>query len=198
MSNKQFLSILPALVLYLYVFPLVAGNIMASFDHTLHDKKVFSPTKFSCSKCHNFSIDPITKVATNFDGLKDQMFVKKVKDVCHQCHSGAQIENNSAPKTCFSCHRSIKNMKAIEPINHQSLSWKRGHALKARVNTQACLRCHTVSKCVKCHVRRDDLEMNNHSRNYRYFHSVEARLAPQRCDKCHQRRYCVQCHLGRR
>ena len=171
-------------------------NILSVFDHQFHEKKVFEPQKIDCSRCHNFSLDPSTKKVIPTLDLKFSSFKKPYKEICHSCHTGGEKEYSSAPRTCYTCHRSFENILVIKPRDHENLAWKSAHSTAARVNGQSCMNCHMVSQCVKCHLRREDVEPVNHSRNFRYYHSLQVRQQPHRCDACHTKTFCVKCHLG--
>lgn len=173
-----------------------ADKIMYSrFSHEVHAQKVFGKDNITCSYCHNFKLDEGTGKITPNPNLTKSIFSKPLKDICHKCHQGT-AKYPQAPKSCFNCHSSVDDLKAIKPQGHENIDWKRSHSIVARADGNYCMNCHVKAQCVKCHLRRTDLEFQNHSRNYRYTHSVEARMQPHRCDFCHSRSYCVRCHLG--
>jgi hypothetical protein len=188
-----------AIVLILLVaglLPLaIAEAVLDVYNHSFHEKNVFTPNKIECSYCHNFELNHDTKKATLKPGISKTTFIKPIKDLCHSCHRNAEDPHTKAPQTCYTCHRSMENMKTIKPQNHFGVDWVRNHSLNARTADNACTTCHTNSQCVKCHVQRNSLFQNNHTRNFRFYHSIEARAQPQKCDACHSKNYCMSCHM---
>lgn len=173
-----------------------SDNILSMFDHQLHERKVFGIQKIDCSRCHNFSLDPLTNKVMPSENLKFSSFNRPFKEICHSCHTGGEKAYSAAPHACYTCHRRPENMSAIKPRDHENLAWKQAHSTAARAGGQLCMNCHMISQCVKCHLRRQDVEPINHSRNFRFYHSIQARAEPHRCDACHTNQYCVNCHLG--
>jgi hypothetical protein len=174
------------------------NEIMMRFDHREHEVKVFNQKSVSCSHCHNFNLNEITRELIPTPQLKNTTFTMDLKGICHECHKTSEAKWRDAPKACVTCHRSIQTMAAIAPANHRNLEWKRTHSANARADGSGCLDCHTSSQCVKCHLQRNDIELTNHTRNFRFFHSVQARLEPHRCDACHTKSYCINCHTNQR
>ena len=171
------------------------GKILDLYDHGFHEKSVFTPNKIECGYCHNFEVNKKTLKANLKPEISKATFVKPIKDLCHSCHRNPDTKTK-APQTCYTCHRSMENMKTIKPQNHFGVDWVHNHSLNARTSDNACMTCHSNSQCVKCHVERNSLFQNNHTRNFRYFHSIEARAQPQKCDACHSKTYCMGCHLN--
>lgn len=174
----------------------ISDNVLAIFDHQMHERKVFAVQKIDCSRCHNFSLDASTQRVIPNENLRFSSFNKPFKEICHSCHTGGEKAYSAAPHTCYTCHRRFENILSIKPRDHENLAWKQAHSTAARVNGQSCMNCHMISQCVKCHLRRQNVEPMNHSRNYRYFHSIQVRAEPQRCDACHTTSFCENCHLG--
>lgn len=175
----------------------MADGMTDRFDHEKHIEQIFKPQGIKCSTCHNFSQEEGSKKLIPNENFSKSTFSKPLKDICHSCHRSAETTQKEAPKECYACHRNIDNLKAIKPKNHENMAWKNAHATEARINGQACMNCHITSHCVKCHLRRNDIELSNHSRNFKFFHSVQARTQPQRCDACHSKSFCINCHSGK-
>ncbi|MBI2520015.1 MAG: hypothetical protein HYV97_06350 [Bdellovibrio sp.] len=172
-------------------------SIMTKFDHQMHEEKVLPAFGISCSTCHNFELNADQKTAKANPNLATSAFKMSVKEVCHQCHNTEAPQYRNVPKSCAICHSDQAAMQKIKPKNHENTAWKSTHALNAEVASNTCFNCHITSQCVKCHVRRNDIELKNHSRNFRFTHSVIARAQPQKCDSCHVQTFCVRCHLGK-
>ncbi len=173
-------------------------DVVSRFDHEFHDQKVFKPQSVSCDRCHNFKVNPQTGKAAPEDAFEKSTFRMPFKAICHGCHVSAEASKRNAPQACFTCHRSIENLKAIKPQNHMNIGWANSHATNARIDGESCLNCHMTSQCVQCHQRRNDIDLRNHTRNFRFMHSIMARAQPHKCDSCHSRTFCVDCHLGKK
>lgn len=189
-------KILMALI-WLFAGVLFASDSVKGFNHSLHEKNAFKNLKIECSACHNFSINADGLHASASPEIKESNFKSEMKSLCHQCHQSQNSKFRVTPKTCVLCHTESDSLKKIKPLNHQTSSWKKTHALNARVESTSCMNCHIQSQCVKCHVNRNDIAMKNHNRNFRFTHSIEARGQPQRCDACHSQSFCIKCHLGK-
>lgn len=191
--------LLPILFFFgLFAVSVKASEMTAGFDHETHLNKVFLPNKIDCAHCHNFSLDQSAKEIKLTNEAKESILKISLKQVCHECHSSDMPKYNKAPQTCFTCHRTMEGIKKIKPPNHESISWRTGHSLEARVRGESCMNCHMTSQCSKCHLQRNDVDLRNHPPNFRYFHSVVARGQPQRCDACHAKSFCANCHLGKK
>ncbi len=175
-----------------------ASAILEKYDHEMHENKVFKENKIECSYCHNFEFSGKSYKAKLKSDIDKSTFVKPMKELCHSCHNNAETRFPKAPQTCFTCHRTLENLKSIKPQNHYGVDWNHNHSLNARVSDDSCVNCHSTSQCVKCHVGRDTVFQQNHSRNFRFYHSIEARFEPHKCDTCHTKNYCMNCHLGGR
>lgn len=192
---KLFLSTLT--VLFAITPGARGAEITARFDHEFHRLKVFEPRKVQCSHCHFFSQETQGKKITLDPQFKDTSLKLPLKQICHECHQSPESQHPNAPKECYACHRSLESLDKIKPLNHKNVAWKDSHSTVARIQGDSCFSCHTQSTCTKCHLQRNDIQMNNHSRNFRFFHSVQARLQPQKCGTCHTTNFCVGCHLGK-
>ncbi len=191
--------LVPIILMMFFGFICTAhGDVLSIFDHDFHSEKVYSPQNIKCSHCHNFSIDEKTDKATLTGDYKKSAFNREFKSICHECHQGAEAKNKNAPKDCFTCHRTLENMRAIKPRNHSNVAWPSMHSSDARTDGESCFKCHSTSQCVQCHQRRNDIELKNHSRNFRFMHSVAARAQPHKCDSCHSKTFCIDCHTGKR
>lgn len=173
------------------------AGALSRFSHESHEKGAFKTMQFSCSACHNFTIVKDSIPAKAEPGLTNSTFKNDLKTTCHQCHNTEDTKFKDAPKECIICHTSTEVNKQIKPLSHQNASWKTTHSLNARTEGSSCLNCHIQADCLKCHLRRNDIEMKNHSRNFKFTHSVEARSQPHRCDACHTQNFCVKCHVGK-
>ncbi len=172
------------------------SQMTAGFDHQAHLSKVFKPNKIDCMHCHNFNMDQKEKRISFSVAATKSILNRPVKEICHECHRSDLSQYKEAPKACFTCHKGMEDIKKIKPVNHESISWRNSHSLEAKVKGESCNDCHAVSQCSKCHLRRNDIDLQNHPKNYRFYHSVQARAQPQRCDACHTKSYCADCHLG--
>ena len=192
-------------IIFLIIFTSLFSNmafagtgIINRFNHEAHEKGAFKNLDFSCSQCHNFEMSSNNKSAKATAGLTNSTFKTDLKNTCHQCHNTEDLRFKAAPKECILCHaKTPENTKEIKPLSHQNAEWKMTHSLNARTEGSSCLNCHIQADCLKCHLRRNDIQMQNHSRNFRFTHSVEARAQPHRCDACHTQNYCVKCHIGK-
>jgi hypothetical protein len=178
-------------------FSFAAPGILSRFNHEAHEKGAFKTMQFDCSGCHNFSFGSDKVKAKAEAGLTSSTFKADLKNTCHQCHNTENTKFSQAPKECILCHAKMEGAKEIKPLSHQNAEWKTTHSLNARTEGTSCLNCHIQSDCLKCHLRRNDIQMQNHSRNFRFTHSVEARAQPHRCDACHTQNFCVKCHIGK-
>jgi hypothetical protein len=185
------------LLSFSFMTEISASEMGDRFDHDLHTVKVFKPNKIECSHCHTFSLDAQSKKIILEPGAKDSILKLSAKQICHECHQTPETQYSTAPKECYSCHQGVESLNRIMPINHKNVSWKNSHSTVARIQGDKCFECHTESLCTKCHIQRNDLQMQNHSRNYRFYHSIDARLQPQKCTTCHAISYCTSCHLGK-
>jgi hypothetical protein len=171
---------------------------MSRFNHEAHVTGAFKTMKFDCSGCHNFTLASDNSEVKAEAGLtKSSLKSSDFKSLCHQCHNTEDNRFKAAPKECIICHSNTDLSKVIKPISHQNAAWKTTHSLNARTEGTSCLNCHIQADCLKCHLRRNDIEMVNHSRNFKFTHSVEARAQPHRCDACHTQNYCIKCHMGK-
>ncbi|MGZ3712966.1 MAG: cytochrome c3 family protein [Bdellovibrionota bacterium] len=192
------MKFLALVLLCCFAPPAMAIEIAGRFDHDAHLSKVFKANKIDCTHCHNFSADAKSKEIKFNDSAKNSILKMPVKAICHECHRSDLPQYKNAPKACFTCHRNMEEIGKIKPQNHENVSWKTSHAAEARTNGDACLNCHMTSQCAKCHLQRNDIEMNNHPKNFKFFHSVQARAQPQKCDACHTKSFCVACHMGKK
>ncbi len=188
-----------AFIIFLLGFNLraFASDMTGGYNHEMHLQKVFKVNSIECSHCHNFNLDPKGKEVKLNQAATASVLKMPLKEICHECHRSEIARYKDAPKTCFTCHKTMENIKRIKPTNHENISWKTTHSIEARVQGESCLNCHMTSQCSKCHLERNDIEMRNHPKNFRFFHSVQARGQPQRCDACHTKTFCVNCHLGK-
>lgn len=187
--------------LFLFIFfstSCFASEMVSGFDHDMHLQKVFKSNKIDCAHCHNFSIDTKGKQINLTEEASESILKISLKQICHECHRSDMPRYKEAPKACFTCHKSMENIKKIKPSNHENISWRSSHSIEARVEGEACMNCHMTSTCSKCHLQRNDIEMKNHPKNFRFFHSIQARGQPQRCDACHTKTFCTNCHLGKK
>ena len=206
--------IIPQLVLWIFIIfgalfqlffsqsssasrPSINLKLGAVYDHEFHEKKVFGKLKINCDRCHNFKVSSKNNIGVALPGLKKQTFKAPLKELCHSCHQSSEDKYSSAPKTCYTCHTSLNQLKAVKPSNHQAVSWESNHGLNAKLDSKSCTQCHSNSECVKCHAQRNNVRLKNHRFNFKYYHSVEARMSPQKCQTCHSKSECMQCHVGR-
>lgn len=173
------------------------SGVLSRFNHEAHEKGAFKTMQFNCSGCHNFTITKDSIPAKAEPGLTSSTFKYDIKTTCHQCHNTEDTKYKEAPKECILCHSNTDASKQIKPLSHQNAEWKTTHSLNARTEGSLCLNCHIQADCLKCHLRRNDIEMKNHSRNFKFTHSVEARSQPHRCDACHTQNFCIKCHIGK-
>lgn len=173
------------------------SEIISRFNHDAHEKGAFKALQFKCSNCHNFTIASDNIHAQPEAGLSNSNLKFNLKMTCHQCHNTEKNRFKAVPKQCILCHTNTNLNKEIKPLSHQNAEWKTTHSLNAKTEGSTCLNCHIQSECLKCHLRRNDIEMKNHSRNFRFTHSVEARAQPHRCDACHTQNFCIKCHIGK-
>ncbi len=171
--------------------------IYRRFDLKFHKRHSFVSQTLTCTHCHN--VEEKSKGGgelTATDALKTATFNRPLGQICHECHKEKRRGFESAPTGCYQCHQSFEDLGRIQPQSHAIVGWKSDHGTQARIAGNECFLCHRNSQCVKCHLHRSDLEMNNHGRNFRFFHSIQARMEPHRCDSCHTPTYCSRCHLG--
>jgi hypothetical protein len=173
------------------------GGIITRFNHESHENGAFKTMQFNCSNCHNFTLGADNVQVKAEPALATSSLKANLQTLCHQCHNTKDARFKAVPKECVLCHNSSDLSKVIKPINHQNAAWKTTHSLNARIEGSSCLNCHIQADCLKCHLRRNDIEMVNHSRNFKFTHSVEARAQPHRCDACHTQNFCVKCHIGK-
>src|SRR3989344_3114335 len=95
-----------------------------AFNHQFHNCKVFKPQKIECSSCHNFSVNPETKKAILLKDYEKSSLHESLRSICHSCHQSGEPRYAKAPKTCYTCHRSIENIKTIRPKDHFGIGWK--------------------------------------------------------------------------
>jgi hypothetical protein len=188
------------IITFLFLTMTAQAGVISRFNHEAHEKGAFKNMQFSCSNCHNFSFDAKNINAKADANLENTTFKNDFKTTCHQCHNPVKADDpkyKEVPKTCVICHGTNDLSKVIKPLSHQNAAWKTTHSLNARTEGAICLNCHIQSDCLKCHLRRNDIEMQNHSRNFKFTHSIEARGQPHRCEACHTQNFCIKCHIGK-
>lgn len=164
----------------------------------------------SCRVCHaDFAIDapyPDRYFAHTGDfGQRHGVVAKGNEMVCEHCHS---------PGDCATCHSarhvdlvpSVRNPSAVErPYIHRAGFLAR-HAIEARQDQTACLRCHQTNQCSDCHAQRGVAAGGGRTSPHpagwmqpgaRSFHGRDARRDIVSCATCHDQgpsSNCITCH----
>ncbi len=135
------------------------------------------------------------------------MAATRHQDVCNQCHSESE---------CVRCHdqsqpiglRHVRIAEVHKPLNHRG-NFEVHHAVDARAEGGACLKCHSESYCDSCHVQRGVSanargSINPHPIGWvgpdptaPTFHGRAARRDILSCASCHEAgpaTNCIRCH----
>ncbi len=179
-----------------------AKNIWASYLNVSRSNDMGQlPGNANCLRCHPLSKIPDEqagvrmshKLHVNLRGLRcadchDSVSHTKpgqstgvTMQTCPMCHN-----QQGAPNECDFCH-------PAPPANAHRPNFLKEHGLEARLNLEACLRCHHDKKqfCDACHA----IPPADHfSGTWRYTHNTRAIKNPDSCQACHSRAYCAQCH----
>jgi hypothetical protein len=137
-----------------------------------------------CADCHTLPVTPSThrNLWEKTHGVRAEK--EKGKGVhgrdCSMCHP---------EPVCESCHRTAR------PKSHTGFFVKRGHGLKASIESGSCMTCHKESFCVHCHRETKPL---NHVGNWESIHGYAipgGHGGPiGKCAVCHKDSWCAACH----
>ena len=179
-----------------------AKNIWASYLGVARAAdKGHLPGNANCLKCH-----PLSKIPDEKSGVRmsHEQHVGLRGLVCADCHdyvshtkpgqaAGVTMQTcpmchneQVAPSRCDFCH-------PAPPKDAHPPNYLQEHGREARLNVEACLRCHHDKKqfCDACHATPP---ADHFSGAWRYTHSTEAEKDPKSCEACHSEDYCAQCH----
>jgi nitrate/TMAO reductase-like tetraheme cytochrome c subunit len=124
----------------------------------------------NCADCHDY-----------VSHRKPGQSARVTMQTCPMCHN-----EQGAPDRCDFCH-------SAPPADAHRPDYLQEHGEEARLNTDACLRCHHDKEtfCDACHALPPE---NHYSGTWRYTHSADAEDDPANCEACHDEAYCAQCH----
>lgn len=179
-----------------------AKNIWASYlgvDRVADKGQV--PGNANCLKCHALSKIPDEQAGVH---MSHQVHVRLRGLTCADCHDSVSHtkpgqSNGVTMQTCPMCHNQEVAPARCDfchpapPQNAHRPDYLKEHGREARLNVDACLRCHHDKEhfCDACHATPP---ADHFSGTWRYTHNTVAVKDPTSCDACHSRDYCAQCH----
>ncbi len=166
----------------------------------------------NCTLCHQQSdlvtLRPVTDIPHGLDYVpRHATDALRAGQLCRSCHTDNQ---------CTACHSTSTGLRAeVQRLDDTRSSFRHGgdyitrHAIEARTEPTACVRCHQPSSCDSCHVRngvsgnargglsphpagwtgRDSSDPTSHGR--------AARRQVVECASCHEQgpaTNCIRCH----
>lgn len=164
-------------------------------------EKAQYPGNDNCLKCH-----PLEKIPDEGNGVRmsHEVHVDLRGLTCADCHdtvshTKANHSTGVTMQTCPMCHNDMAAPGDCDfchpspPTDTHRPDYLKEHGREARLNVDACLRCHhdKAEFCDACHASPPP---DHFSSDWRFSHETKATDDPKYCQACHTVDYCAQCH----